>query len=133
MKNYYLCSQAVIDFAKPTDVSKPFKSGYEWDQDNYYVANIDFEIVEKHFKEVIKPHNQSSAEPDIDFWCRECVAGTMNDSKISLKQAKEKGLFVEIENKLNITAERNRAMTIYNLAESRGITPVDLINRILTK
>lgn len=130
-KNYYLCSQAVIDFANPTEVSKPFKSGYEWDDDVYYVALIDFENVEKHYNEVIQPFNEKSAEPDIDFWCRECVSGTMEDALISLKKANEKGFFVEIENKLNLTNERNRAMIICNMAQNRGISPVELINKML--
>ena len=31
--NYFLCSEAVVAHFKPFEVSKPFKSGYEWDKD----------------------------------------------------------------------------------------------------
>jgi hypothetical protein len=55
----------------------------------------------------------------------------MDISKITLKGAKQKGLFVEIENKLNFTNETNRAMTIYNLAEKYNCTPIEFINKLV--
>lgn len=122
---YYLCSEEVIKKFKPFEVSKPFKSGYEWDKDLYYVAWLHFPEVEKHYNEVL------GEDTEVDFWCRECHAGTMDVSKISMKQAKKNGLFREIGEKLNITAERNRAMTIYNLSQKYNVTPVQLINKHL--
>jgi len=57
--NYYLCSEEVIKYAKPFEVSKPFKSGFQNEEElNYYVAWLNFEEVEKHFNEVIEPHNE---------------------------------------------------------------------------
>jgi hypothetical protein len=135
--NYYLCSKAVVDAMKPFEVSKPFKSGFKDDKDSYFIAWLNFDEVEKYFKEVIEPHNESiqphnialKIETEIDFWCRECIPGTMDESKISLNCIKKKGLFLEISEKLNLTTGRNQAMTICNLAEQEGITPVKLINK----
>jgi len=123
--SYYLCSEAVFTHFRPFEVSKPFKSGYEWDKDNYYVAWLNFEEVEKFHNEVIGDNWE------IDFWCRECVPGTMNDSTIFLPHAKKNGIFVEFEEKLSLTNAKNRAMIICNLASRYGCTPVQLINKYL--
>lgn len=120
---YYLCSASVVAHFKPFEVSKPFKSGYEQDDDLYYVAWLNFEEVDKFYKEVLKE--------ETDFWCRECVPGTMDSEKISMKNAKKIGLFLEIAQKLDITTERNQAMTIRNLSNKHSCTPVQLINKFL--
>lgn len=127
---YFLCSKAVIDHFPEVEHSKPFKSGYDFEKDdNYYVAVLDFKKVDKYYKDVIEPFNEKS-NVIIDFWCRECIPGSMDVSKITLAAAKRSGLFVEIENKLNLTAERNKAMTIYNLSKKYNCTPIELINKI---
>lgn len=128
---YYLCSEVVANNFKPFEISKPFQSGYSFDRRKwYYVAWLNFNEVEKYYKEIVEPHN-SKSEPakQIDFWLEECVLGSMNVLEINLKAAKKNGLFVEIENQLSITKNNNRAMTIANLSQRFGITPVQLINK----
>jgi hypothetical protein len=122
--NYYLCSKSVVDFAQPTEVSKMFRSGYFHDEScQYFVAVIDFLKVKKHY-------NTLTEDEQSEFWCQECVSGTMDVSKISISAAKKTGLFVEIENKIGLTTERNRAMTIKNLSERFNCPPVEFINRL---
>lgn len=126
MENYYLCSKKVVDFAKPTEVSKPFKSGYQHDlEDDYFIAVVDFEKIEEYYNNL--PEEEQDKD---DFWCRELVGGTMDVSTITLKGIKENGLFFEIESKIGLTTIKNRAMTIFNLSEKFGYTPVEFINRV---
>lgn len=66
---YFICSKKVIDFALPTEVSKPFKSGYCKDDDDNYIAVLDFETCELHY-------NQLSDDEQDDFWLQELVSGT---------------------------------------------------------
>lgn len=123
-QSYFLCSKSVIDFAQPTEVSKPFKSGYSHDTSyQYFVAVINFSKVKKHYKSLTEAQQS-------EFWCQECVSGTMDVSRISISGAKKLGLFVEIEDKIGLTTERNRAMTIKNLSERFNCTPVEFINKI---
>ena len=130
--SFYLCSKAVIEHFIDVEHSKPFKSGYKHDlDDEYYVALLNFDKVEEYFINVIEPFNVKNHNDIIDFWCRECVAGQMDVSKITLKGAKQNGLFVEIEQKLGLTNEKNRAMTIFNLSEKYNCTPIELINKIV--
>lgn len=69
-KEYYLCSKSVVDFAKPKECSKPFKSGFKFDSsDDYYVAVLNFEDIERHFNELDK-------DSRMDFWCQQIVPGT---------------------------------------------------------
>ena len=124
LNSYFLCSKKVIEFAKPSIISKPFKSGYSFDLDeDYYIAVIDFEIVENHY-------NNLSPEKQEDFWLRELVPGTMDVSTITLKGLKKNGLFQEIEHKVGLTTYKNRAITIYNLCEKYNCTPIEFINKI---
>lgn len=123
--DYFLCSKSVIDFAQPNEVSKPFKSGYQYEkEDNYFVAVIDILKADKHYSTLTEDEQD-------DFWCQECVSGTMDVSKITISGAKKLGLFVEIENKIGLTNIRNRAMVIKNLSEEFNCTPVEFINRIV--
>lgn len=125
--NYFLCSNAVIEFAKPDEVSKPFKSGYSYDKDDsYFVAKIDFTSVELHFKTLTE-------DKQFNFWCHECVGGTMDVSKITMSGCRMNGLFFEIENKIGLTSEYNIAMTIKNLSERFNCTPIEFINKIARK
>lgn len=125
-KAYFLCSYLVIEQFPEVEKSTPFKSGYDFEKDKvYYVAVLDFDAVDKHYKENIEPFDNL-----IEFWCRECVPGSMDVSNITLSAMKKNGIFVEFENKLNLTTERNRAMIIYNLAQKYNCTPIEFINKI---
>ena len=124
---YYLCTKSVVEQFKPFEVSKPFKSGFEYDTDGYYVAWLNFAEVEAFYKEFEEELDNSMVE----FWCNELVPGTMDVSKISMKSANKNGLFLEISIKLNLMATRNQAMTIYNLSQKYGCNTVQLINKYL--
>lgn len=125
-KNYFLCSEAVIDIIKPEEYSLPFKSGYEFDKDhNYYIAVLNFEEIEDKAQNALRGND--------DFWLQELVPGLMDVSDFTLKGIKENGLFSEIESNLGLTATRNQAMTIYNLAERYSQTPIEFINEYASK
>lgn len=124
MENYFLCSKAVVDFAKPTEVSKPFKSGYQHDkEENYFVAVLDFDKMEEHYDKLTEDEQDK-------FWLKELTPGLMDVSTLSIKLMKENGLFFEIERKIGLTSTRNQAMTIHNLSEQFGCSPVEFINRV---
>lgn len=129
---YHLCSEAVIEHFNPKNVSKPFKSGYEFDKEtNYFVAEINFEEVDSYYKNFIEPYNEKSRVKDIDFWTRRVSSGTMDVTKITKSGINKKGLFVEIENKTGLTNKKNRALCIHNLTNMFGFNnPIDFINSI---
>lgn len=129
-KTYFLCSQAVIDRFPEAERSKPFKSGYRDDDDKYYVALLDFEEADKHYREVVEPNNDDEDRNYIDYWLRGCAPGLMDISKIRLVRALKNGLFVEMEMKTGLTKETNRALMIYELAKKFNCTPIELINKI---
>jgi hypothetical protein len=121
---FFLCSQKVVDFAKPVNMSKPFKSGWKHDEDsNYFIAVLNFEEIETHY-------NQLSDDEQADFWLQEIVGGTMDISKLKLKYLKENGVFFEIGNIIGLTTTKNQAMTLFNLAEKFNCNPIELINKI---
>lgn len=125
-KDYFLCSEAVIDIIKPEEYSLPFKSGYEFDKDdNYYIAVLNFEEIEDKAQNALRGND--------DFWLKELVPGLMDVSDLTLKGIKENGLFSEIESNLGLTATRNQAMTIYNLAKQYSQTPIEFINEYASK
>lgn len=129
---YFLCSKALIEHFPEVEYSKPFKSGYNHDfEDEYYVAILNWPDIEGYWENIINPYNERSKVADIDFWCRECVPGQMDVSKITLSECRLNGLFVEIEAKIGLTSEKNRAMTIFNLAEKFNCTPIQFINKIV--
>jgi hypothetical protein len=122
--NYFLCSKSVVDRMNPTEVSKPFKSGYDWEKDEkYFIAKLNF-------KEAKKLYGKMTEDEQDVFWCRELVGGTMDVSKITLSGAKKNGLFVEIEQKIGLTAGRNIAMTVHELSEKFNCNPIEFINKI---
>lgn len=122
---FFLCSQKVIDFAKPVNMSKPFKSGWHHDKDSdYFIAVLNFEEIENHY-------NQLSDDEQDDFWLQEIVGGTMDISNIKLKYLRQNGIFFEIENIIGLTTTKNQAMTLYNLSEKFNCTPIELINKIV--
>ena len=124
-KTFFLCSENLIKYFKTSKHSRPFKSGFENDNDNYYVALLDFNEVDTYYQE-----HQNNLKNE-DFWCRECVPGHMNVSKITLSGMRKNGIFAEIRWKLDLTAIRNQAMTIHNLSEKFNCTPIELINKII--
>jgi len=132
-KEYYLCSQAVIEAFPNAEHSLPFKSGYDYEKEvKYYIAVLDFKAVEEYYNRVIKP-DEDSDTPLIDFWVMECVGGLMDVSHITIVGCRIHGLFCEIENKTQLTTERNRAMTIFELSQKYNCNPIALIKKIVTK
>ena len=89
---YYLCSKSVVEKFKPFEVSKPFKSGYTDDNDDYFVAWLHFEEVDRYYQ----ANEEKILNSDEEFYCRECVPGTMDVSKMEIKDIKKNGLFFEI-------------------------------------
>lgn len=122
---YFLCSESLIRIFPTFEHSKPFKSGFIGDDEDNYVALICFADVEKYYAE-----NENVLEFE-NFWCRECVAGTMDVSKITLAGMRRNGIFSEINEKLNITTNKNIAMVIFELSRKYCCTPIELINKIV--
>lgn len=131
-KSYYLCSSEVIKRFPHFEHSKPFKSGFcNEENESYYIALLNFDEIEKYYNEVIEPINEDiNSEEFIDFWCRELVPGQMDVDKFTLKSIKKNGLLYEISDKLHLTATRNQAMTIYNLAKKFNCNPIEFIEKI---
>lgn len=123
-QNYFICSEKVINAFPKCERSKPFKSGFENDDCNNYVALLDFDKVEGYY-------NNLPEEAQYEFWCRECVSGQMDVSELTLSGMRKNGIFLEISRKLDLTSEKNQAMTIYNLAEKFNCNPIELINKIV--
>lgn len=121
---FFICGEKVIQAFPECEHSKPFKSGFENDDDNNYVAILDFDKVEQHY-------NKLPEDEQEDFWCRECVPGQMDVSKFTLSGMRKNGIFAEIRWKLDLTATRNQAMTIFNISEKFNCTPIQLINKIV--
>lgn len=124
---YYLCSKSVVEIFKPFEVSKPFKSGYADDKEEYFVAWLNFEEVDRYYQ----ANEEKILNSDDEFYCRECVPGQMDVSKLSMKGIKKNGLLFEIEDKLSITSFKNVAMVIEKLAFENKCTPVEFINKIV--
>lgn len=117
--DYYLCGQGIVDAIKPQLVSKSVR----WisDDERAFIAWLNFEEAEAY----------QEANPEIDkFWCRQCVPGTMEDDKISLRRLKRENFFQVVEEELNLTADYNLAMVAYNIARREGLTPVQFFNAI---
>ena len=128
---YYLCSNEVVNHFPDLEKSNSFKSGYDWDIDSdYFVISVDdYKPIDKYYKEVVEPYNEKSNCP-IDFWLRPVCGSTLDSTQITLKQIRKIGLFLAIENELNLTKETNRAFAIYSLSQKYNCTPIDFINKI---
>ena len=124
---YYLCSKSVVDIFKPFEVSKPFKSGYADDNDDYFVAWLNFEEVDRYYK----ANEEKILNSDDEFFARECTQGPFNVSFLKLNRMKKNGLLSEIEAELSITSNKNIAMVIHKLSEREKCTPVEFINKIV--
>ncbi len=121
---YFLCSKSVVDFAKPTEVSKPFKSGYQHDLNcDHFIAILNFDKIEEYY-------NSLNYDDQYNFWCQEIVSGNIDISPITIKGMKENGIFFEIERKIGLSTIKNIAMTINNISEKFNCTPIELINKI---
>jgi hypothetical protein len=125
---YYLCSKSVVDLFKPFEVSKPFKSGYTDDNDDYFVAWLNFEEVDRYYQ----ANEEKILNSDEEFYCRECVPGTMDVSNMEIKDIKKNGLFFEIFQISDVSKyDRNLPIIIHNLSEREKCTPVEFINKIV--
>lgn len=124
---YYLCSKSVVEKFNPFEVSKPFKSGYADDNDDYFVAWLHFEEVDRYYQ----ANEEKILNSDEEFYCRECVPGTMDVSKMEIKDIKKNGLFFEIWQEFDLSQIKNKAMVICNLSEREKCTPVEFINKIV--
>lgn len=124
---YYLCSKSVVEKFKPFEVSKPFKSGYAYDNDDYFVAWLNFEEVDRYYQ----ANEEKILNSDEEFFARECIPGQMDVSKLSINEIKKNGLFLEISKKIDFSSWRNIAMIIHNLSEQKKYTPVEFINKIV--
>jgi hypothetical protein len=71
---YYLCSKSVVELFKPFEVSKPFKSGYADDNDDYYVAWLNFEEVDRYYK----ANEEKILNSDDEFHCHQCIPGQID-------------------------------------------------------
>lgn len=124
---YYLCSKSVVDLFKPFEVSKPFKSGYADDNDDYFVAWLNFDEVDRYYQ----ANEEKILNSEEEFFARECIPGQMDVSKLSINEIKKNGLFLEISNKIDFSSWKNIAMIIHNLSEREKRTPVEFINKIV--
>jgi hypothetical protein len=124
---YYLCSKSVVDLFKPFEVSKPFKSGYPYDNDDYFVAWLNFDEVDRYYK----ANKEKILSSDDEFYCRECVIGQMDVSDMKIKDIKKNGLFFEIWQEFDLSQIKNQAMVIRNLSDREKCTPVEFINKIV--
>lgn len=124
---YYLCSKSVVDLFKPFEVSNPFKSGYMDNENEYFVAWLNFEEVDRYYQaneeKILNSHD--------DFFCRECIPGQLDVSKMKIKDINKNGLFYEIWQKFDLSQPKNIAMVIRNLADRENCTPVEFINKIV--
>lgn len=118
---YFLCSKAHVDALKPLEVSKPFKSGYNHDEDEdndqFFVAKFERFVVAE--QEIFK-----------DFYIRLIRStGTIDIDDMSLNEIKEYGLFIEIERKTKLSSIWNRASIIGDLSKHLNCTPIEFINK----
>ena len=122
-KEYFICSKIVIDLLKPKEVSKPITTypDSEYLKENVYVAVLDFNKVQEIYKATCKEDN---------FWCQQIVHGLMNVDDIQLSDFKTQCPWSVIENKLSLTKDNNRAMTISNICHREGLTPIEFWNTI---
>ncbi|CCG99822.1 hypothetical protein FAES_1812 [Fibrella aestuarina BUZ 2] len=127
---FYLCSATVIEHLQPKIVSKPFRSGYDSDKDTrYYVAQFDYQDAKSYYKGVIEPFNEKS-RVHCNFWFRTCSRGHIDVSQITMTNCRRLGLFVAIEQAVNLTQPQNIAIAIGELADKFNCSPIEFINKI---
>lgn len=146
MENYYLCSEEVVKQFPGVIKSKPFKSGYSFSEEihkNYYVVKIcedTYSLIEMYY------HSKSEDEIG-DFWIWEIVdshltleknevdlteygQGLYTPDEITLEDCQLLGLFVAIEESLDVTKENNRAFALYKLSQKYKTDPISFVNQL---
>ncbi len=129
---YYLCSEEVVKHFSELEKSEPFKSGYDSDDDLYYViATKNFKEISDYHDKIIEPYNEVSRLP-LNFFLREVCESTLDASNITLRLCKQVGIFKAVEQVLNLTKETNIAFAIYGLTIKYScMTPIELINKVV--
>lgn len=131
MKEYYICSQLVIDLMEPEEVSKPIMvyPDNEILKENVYVAVLDFPRVEQTYENI-----DPESEEIFDFWCEQIVPGLMNVDSIQMEDFEINDPWTVIQEKLSLTKDNNRAMTLCNIIERENfINPIQFWNKISNK
>jgi len=122
MLSYFLCSEQVFNLFQEFEYSIGFEGGYKHDEEIYRIGLVNFVKINEFYI-------LNDGDSFTNFWCRECVSGSMDVSKISLSGIKKNGIFLEMENKIGLTTETNRAMAIKNLSEKFGLNPIEFIDK----
>lgn len=119
-KRYFLCSELVSDLFPDHNKSKPFKSGYENDSENYFVIEInDYDFF---IKSIPKEDN---------YWCRECCDSFVSKApKFIAIDCRTIGVFKSVEKHWGLTKETNIAYCIFKMASRYKCNPVEFIDRV---
>lgn len=122
-KEYYLCSEKVVELLKPIEVSNSIEvyPNEQFINQKVFIAVLDFTEVEVKYKEI---------KDKKGYWAEEIVSGQMNINSIKVKDFEKSDPFSVIEEKLNMTKMNNRAMTICELARREGLNPIEFWNKI---
>jgi hypothetical protein len=130
--SYFLCSVAVVEHFPNLTRSDSFKSGYEWDKDDYFIISTEyFKAIDEYYNSVIIPFNEKSTVDDIDFWLREICDSQLNDApRNCIMNCKRYGVFRAIEKIYGLTAERNIAYAIFKMANNCGLNPIEFIKKV---
>lgn len=123
-KTFSICTELVVKLLKPTEVSKPFKSGYIYDKNiNYYIAVLNY-------SECKKIYNSLPEEQQILFSVIELEPGLIGVSKITLTGMNKNGIHREITHITCLAKDRHIAMILYNLSKKYDCSPIEFINKI---
>lgn len=138
MKDFYVCSEAVVKAFPELVKSNPFKSGYDYDKDkNYYIVIVpDFEPIESYYNtlnpsdfwiyeivdsQIILGESQSGEDEDVDEFF---------EDPISVDECKKMGLFSAIQYYVGVTKEQNIAYAIFKICERDGLDPIEFANKL---
>lgn len=126
-KEYYICSERVIELLKPSEFSKPIITypDCEYLKDIVYVAVLDFAEVERVYNSF-----EEDSEDQSKYWAQQIVPGQMRVDSIKMKDFKKSCPWSVIEERLDLTKMNNRAMTLCNLADREGLNPIEFWNKI---
>ena len=124
--NYFLCSAEVVKQMAPRELSKPFKTGFRWDNTTLYVAKFDGMKAQLYLERNVRSGG-------VWFFFRQCKTNQLTNidpDLITLDGIKQIGLFAEIDKQDGVLTLSNLANVIYDLSYKFGCSPVDLINKI---